>query len=176
MEDIYILEQSYKNPAKFTEIFNRYNKSFLKRAKIYLRSQNSTEDAVQNAFIKIYKYGKQFVLTGGDFKSWAYTILKNCINDELRKQIENAIPISDKLASVVTAEDDSEVRLNSDYLHSVIDKLSKDSADILKLHYIDGKPQKQIAKILGLSHSAVRVKIFRAKQDCIKIHKKIYNE
>ena len=60
MSDEEILELSYKKPARFGELFDRHYGRFMAIAKKTLRSRDDAEDAVQEAFIRIYKYGRKF--------------------------------------------------------------------------------------------------------------------
>ena len=43
----------------------------------------------------------------------------------------------------------------------------------LKLHFLDGMPQKEIATLEGISISAVKTRIYRAKREFKKVNKNI---
>jgi DNA-directed RNA polymerase specialized sigma24 family protein len=45
----------------------------------------------------------------------------------------------------------------------------------LKLHFLDGMPQREIAALEGISISAVKTRIYRAKREFKKVNSKINN-
>src|SRR3989344_6958278 len=73
-----ILRQSLRDPAQFKILVARYQDAFLRKAWGIVRKQEDAEDVVQETFVKIYRYGKNFEKRSGiQFKSWAYKILMN---------------------------------------------------------------------------------------------------
>jgi RNA polymerase sigma-70 factor (ECF subfamily) len=171
MSDEEILEASYKNPARFGEIFDRHSRRFLKIAKRSLRSPDDAEDAVQSAFVKIYKYGRTFSFERGKFSSWANSILKNCITDQIKKYERESVSLSPEMENMVASE---EVDPNRDrnYVEFVLKKLGKSSAEVLRLRYMLGHSFKQIGKMLNIKSGAARVRAYRAKKE----FEAIYNQ
>jgi len=166
-----ILEASYKKPSLFGELFERYNKQFLKLAVQSLSSEEEAEDAVQEAFVRIYKHGKNFLTTKGNFKAWSYTILKNCVNDSLRRRYEkSAIIISDELESTLATEDTFGQYESENYINSILSKMDRVTARILKLRFVLGKSFKEIGRLVGTTSGAARVKAYRAKKEFIAIY------
>src|SRR3990167_929061 len=73
-----ILRKSLRDPSQFKILVARYQEPFLRKAWGIVRKQEDAEDIVQEAFVKIYRYGANFQKRAGiQFKSWAYKILMN---------------------------------------------------------------------------------------------------
>ena len=169
MSDEEILKLSYSKPSLFNEIFDRYNKRFMKVAKKTLRSSADAEDAVQETFIRIYKYGQKFPERGGKFGPWASKIFKNCLTDQINKykktsfeltpEMENSIPdlnSYNNLGNGIFAE--------KSLTQFVLEKIDGTTAEILNLRFVLGKSFKEIAKTLNIKSGAARVRVYRSKK------------
>lgn len=183
MSDEQILELSYQRPSYFGELFDRHNKRFMRIAQKTLRSRDDAEDVVQEAFVRIYKYGKKFPANGGKFVPWANTILKNCIADQINKyknvtislteEIENVTPDSTQnefFAASTAGEPVSELE-NRNYIQFVLKKVGGATAEIINLRYVLGKSFKEIAKILNIKNSTARVRVHRSKKVFMEAYK-----
>lgn len=180
MSDEEILKISYKRPSRFRELFDRHNKRFLKVAQKSLRSRDDAEDAVQETFVRIYKYGKKFSAGNGKFGPWANTILRNCIADQINKYKNNALSISEEMENVIPDNSQLDYVLsNTGYVQFILDKVGGATAEIINLRYILGKSFKEIAKILNIKNSTARVRVYRSKKIFAQAYKKFdnnYNE
>jgi RNA polymerase sigma-70 factor, ECF subfamily len=176
MSDEEILKLSYKRPSRFRELFDRHNKRFLRIALRALRSRDDAEDAVQESFVRIYKYGKKFSSTGeGKFVPWANTILRNCIADQINKYKNSTVTMNEEIES--TAPDLIDLSQydstfgNASYVQFVLGKMDSTAAEIINLRYILGKSFKEIAKMLNIKNSTARVKVYRSKKVFAEVYK-----
>ena len=55
-----LLKRSLKNPRLFEILLARYEEAFLRKAYYILGTKEAAEDAVQDAFVKIYKNAGRF--------------------------------------------------------------------------------------------------------------------
>lgn len=166
MSDEEILKLSYKRPSYFGQLFDRHHKRFLKIAKRTLRSEDDAEDTVQEAFIRIYKYGKKFPQNGGKFVPWSNTILKNCLADQINKYKNATVALTPELEAVTPCLDQEEILNNSNqsYVQFVLHKIGGATAEILNLRYVLGKSFKEIARMLNIKNSTARVRVHRSKK------------
>lgn len=171
MSDQEILEQSYKNPKAFALLFDRHNKRLLSIAKRATGSKDEAEDIVQETFVRIYKHGKKFVDSKGDFRHWSNVIIKNCVVDYLRKREKSPVKLTDEMQAVLESEDEYSIRESNNYVTSVLSKLDAASAEILNWRFVFGKSFKEIARLLNITSGAARVRAMRAKKNFIEIHK-----
>src|SRR3989344_1434933 len=172
-----ILFLSVKKPALFEILINRYQTPFLNKVRSILGNREEIEDIVQETFVKIYLNASRFqVQEGASFKSWGYKILLNTTFSQyqklkkddgalvrVEKEIYEAFP--DKIDDVETY----------DYVASILSRMPSQLGRALKLHFLDGMPQKEIAAIEGISISAVKTRIYRAKKEFKKVNKNINN-
>src|SRR4051812_10245337 len=76
LSDAQILARVRREPELFVQLVRRYEAPFPRRARTILKSPEDAEEAVQDAFTKIYLYADKYVpQAGASFSSWAYTIL-----------------------------------------------------------------------------------------------------
>ena len=171
-KDEEILRLSYKNPARFGELFDRHNKRFLAIARKSLRTKEDAEDAVQETFVKMYKYGKKFSESGGSFRPWSNTILKNCIAGQINNYKKAHISLTDEMEAVLADTNRQEESMDKSYVEFVLNKMDQATTQVLKLRYFAGKSFKQIGQILNIRSGAARVRVYRAK----KIFEKYYKQ
>ncbi len=172
MSDKEILALSYNKPSAFGVLFDRYQRLFTASARKDSLSGDEIEDIVQETFVRIYKYGNSILKSDGNFKPWAYKILRNAINDHVTNK-KMAIPIDEFIENTHGSNTDWVDYESADYVQSILNNLDPLSAKILKMKYIFGKTTKQISRILGINDGAIRVKIHRARKNFVEIHKKL---
>jgi len=173
MSDEEILKLSYRRPYYFSELFDRHYKRFLATAQRTLRSRDDAEDAVQEAFIRVYKYGKKFPSNGGKFRPWASTILKNCMADQINKYKKANVTLTPEMEAVIPDPNNEEIFQNSDknYVQFVLNKIGGVAAEIINLRYILGKSFKEIAKTLHIKSGTARVIVHRSKKAFMQTYK-----
>jgi RNA polymerase sigma factor (sigma-70 family) len=141
-----------------------------------LRSKDDAEDAVQESFVRIYKYGKKFSeSSSGKFTPWANTILRNCIADQINKYKRSTVPINEVVENVAPDLADwsqyEKTFVNQGYVQFVLGKIDNTAAEIINLRYILGKSFKEIAKILNIKNTTARVRVYRSKKIFAKAYK-----
>ena len=90
LSDAEILARSQKEPELFAILVRRYESALLRRARLILFSPEDAEEAVQDAFTRMYLYADKYHLQqGATFSSWIYTILNRVAYTKYRtKKIE----------------------------------------------------------------------------------------
>lgn len=167
-----VLSRSLGKPHLFGTLINRYEEAFLRKALYILGNKEAAEDAVQDAFVKIYKNAQRFQpQPGAGFKSWAYRILVNTCFTEYKKRKRNGQflaeldPEIQELVADRGAGERREQELNRDEVESFLKELSPGLAEPMRLHFIEGKPHAAVAQSMGISEGAVRARVHRAKQE-----------
>lgn len=167
-----ILSRSFNKPHLFEALIDRYQEAFLRKAFYILGNREAAEDAVQDAFVKIYRNARRFVpVPGAGFKSWAYRILVNtCFTAYKKRKNEGQFladlePEIQELVADRGAGETRERELNRDEVESFLKELSPGLAEPMRRHFIEGKPHAEIAKKMDISEGAVRARVHRAKQE-----------
>lgn len=168
-----ILAMSVTNPDVFSVLVERYEEAFIRKAgQIVLNDPETARDIVQEVFVKIYLNAAKFkVQEGASFKSWGYKILINTCFTKYKKLKNERVFLNDldpEIQELVPSKaeiDSFEQKLDTDYVLSLISKLPVILGRALRLWSVEGKSQKDIAKIEGISLGAVRARIHRAKKE-----------
>ena len=177
LSDDEILARSQKEPDLFALLVRRYEAALLRRARTILKSPEDAEEAVQDAFTKMYLYADKYhPQEGARFSSWAYTILNRVAYTKYRtKSIERG-----KRAELLPEHYESLPDARAEFLEDLsvrneviaaLAKLPGAAAKILRLQFIEGKSQEEIAAAEDLSVPAVKTRIHRAK----KLFKQAYD-
>jgi RNA polymerase sigma-70 factor (ECF subfamily) len=171
-----ILIRSISRPWEFSEIVQRYQTPFLRKALSIVYNQADAEEIVQDTFTKIYINANRFVPTeGATFRSWAYRILINtactCYTKR-RKENERAIPLHPEIEQLLTEGDGQTVAITRDAVDRMLAKLPNHFSVVLRLHYIERWPQQAIAEELGESAGTIKVRVHRAKKALAKLASK----
>lgn len=178
LSDGEVLARSQKEPDLFVILVRRYEAPLLRRAKTILHSPEDAEEAVQDAFTRMYLYADKYqVQEGASFSSWAYTILNRVAYTKYRaKSIERG-----KRAELLPEHYESLPDAKAEFLEDLsirnevitaLAKLPEAASKLLRLQFIEGKSQEEIAKAENLSIPAVKTRIHRAK----KLFKQAYDE
>ena len=73
LSDVEVLALSRTSPEHFAILVTRYEAPLMRRARAILRSDEEAEEAVQDAFTRIYLYADRYqAQEGATFSSWAY--------------------------------------------------------------------------------------------------------
>ncbi len=166
-EELLVLSQ--QNPEVFAILVERYEDAFLRKARTIVFSKEDAEEVVQDTFTRIYVYANKYrTQEGARFSSWAYMILtrlaftryqklkkKNAATLTLDPEIYEQLP--DKESFLETFSVSNEVL-------TALAQLPETAARVLKLQYLEGKTQDEIATEEGSTVSAIKTRIHRAKK------------
>ena len=175
-EELFAL--SFSKPKLFELVVLRYEEAFLRKAKSIVRDDEVATDVVQDAFVKMYLYGRKYKpQEGARWSSWAYKILINtcfAYHQKLKKERNFSTAWSDEIEAVTPDESLEDTHgKDREYMISLIDRLPETFARILRLYVIDGKDYSQIASAENISVGAVKTRMHRAKAQLKKVAEKI---
>lgn len=168
--DEVILQSAQERPGLFSLLIDRYQPSFLRLATRVLRERGAAEDAVQEAFLKIYRYGRRFQPgENRKFSSWAYKIVLNTSITHYHKLRRRERPLPEE--GDPTA-DEARVRFREamldretgEVVRSVIEAMPSELGSLLRAYYLEDKPYKAIAAEEGITIGALKMKLFRARK------------
>src|SRR5690606_29396085 len=146
--DIYTIWETYKNDLKGY-------------AKKRVSDENDVDDIMQSVLIKITNYCEK-KNNVEHIKAWLYKITQNTIVDFYKKS-KRTIPNADfeHLNLQNYQEYDENIFV---WLHNFIDNLPTEYSEPLRLSDIEGEPHKKIAEQLGVTLSATKSRIQRARK------------
>ena len=120
------------------------------------------EDAYQNTMLKIFRYIHNFHMDSS-FKTWAYRIAFNesiSIKKTLKHEIES---VKDYAAYENKNNLDNEIEVEK-----LLNYVTEEERQILILKYTVELSDKEISEVIGISLSALKMRLSRAK---LKLHK-----
>ena len=172
LSDEALLEVSVKKPSAFEAIVARYQSQFLSRAQAVLRDRDRAEDVVQETFVRIYRFAPRFNGEQGNFRSWSLTILMNVARTHYSKTARDrghTAPLEpehyESLADNSIHAKEGNEAYEKEVMEKALARAPKETADILKLAFIEGLPHAEIAEKLGISTPAVKTRVHRAKAE-----------
>ncbi len=178
LSDAEVLARSRKEPELFAILVRRYEAPLLRRARTILRSPEDAEEAVQDAFTKMYLYADKYhAQEGASFSSWMYTILNRVAYTKYAAQKK----AWEKTATLEPEHYESLPDARAEFLEDLsirdeviaaLSRLPETAARLLRLQFIEGKTQEEIAAKEDLSIPAVKTRVHRAK----KLFKQAYDE
>jgi RNA polymerase sigma-70 factor (ECF subfamily) len=178
LTDLEVLRRSQKEPELFALLVRRYEGALLRRARKILWSPEDAEEVVQDAFTKMYLYADRYQpQEGATFASWAYTILNRVAYTKYvakRKEGDQRAELEPEHYESLPdarAEFIEDLTIRNEVL-AALAKLPQAAAKILRLQFIEGKTQEEIAQSENLSIPAVKTRVHRAKS----LFKKVYDE
>ncbi len=178
LSDGAVLARVEKEPKLFSILVRRYESALLRRARTILSSPEDAEEAVQDAFTKMYLYAHSYhEQEGASFSSWAYMILNRVAYTKYRArgvergrraelEPEHYESLPDSHAEFI-----EDLSIRNEVIMALA-KLPETASKILRLQFIEGKTQEEIATSEKLSIPAVKTRVHRAK----KLFKQAYDE
>jgi len=144
----------------FKQFYDMYENYAIRTAKAITRNDEHAKDAVQEAFIRVYRNISSYNSTL-PFDAWFYRILVNECYRILSKEKKNT-PIDTS-----TMENKEQLREHSKENLSDLYSMIQNMADIYRipilLKYIKGFSEKEIATILDLNQNTVKSRLFNGR-------------
>ncbi|MDB4992081.1 MAG: hypothetical protein JWL75_326 [Parcubacteria group bacterium] len=164
-----VLSASRELPDAFTILVERYEAAFLRRAKHILHSHEDAQEVVQDTFTRIYLYADKYeAQAGAQFSSWAYTILTRlCFTryQKLKKDSGRMLALEpeafERLPDTQSFLD--ELSIKNEVLNA-LSRVPESCARLLRLQFLEGKTQEEIALLEGSTVPAIKTRVFRAKK------------
>ena len=157
------LEQTIE---KYSDLIYRTN--FL-----ILRNPHDAEDVMQETFIKYMRTDVEF-RDEEHKKAWLLKVSQNKCKDMLRFHKVHAYISYEEIQEYIISDDFVDV----EDIEEVIDiaKLSYKYKTVILIHYIEGYSVKETAEILGITETAVKSRLKRAREKLKGTFEKVYKE
>ncbi len=163
-----VVRMKESDPRAFSLFTSKYEKYVFMRCLNYVKDRNVAEDLMQEIFIKVFMQISKF-REEAKFSAWLYTIIHNTCIDHLRKtkiNIHKLITeeLVDELIDVVDYDEELPEELSIEILETLLDQLTPEGKLIILLKYKEKHPIRDIQETMGLSESAVKMRLKRAKE------------
>ena len=172
----YIAEVLGGNPESFAPLVEKYKQLAFSISVKITKNREDAEEAAQDAFIKAYRSLESFK-GGATFKTWFFRIVYTTAISKVRGKQNYQVSFEDRQLSdrELMETENSIGQLSADersaHLHKAMDELDPNERTILNLYYFEDLPVDEIAIIMDLSASNVKIKLFRSRK---KLYERLY--
>lgn len=144
------------NRDAFISLVKHFEESLYRMANSILGKDEDVADALQETILKAYQ-SIHALREPKFFKTWIFRILINQCNTIL----------AGRSRTVVYSEAQEPSSPSKDYdnvdLREAVDRLDEQQRIVILLHYFEDLPVRQIASVLNISESAVKMRLSRAR-------------
>lgn len=164
----FVLQFNNDNDKAFlSDLYEKYERKLFYAAFKICGNQWMAEDAVHDTFCKAAQHFEYIsALSERRTAAWLITVCKNSVMDILRRE-SRYVPPPDNLSDV--SAETPETQFAYKELVQAIKALPDFQRTLLELKYVEGRSHQEIADAFGLSNTAVRLRILRAKQALAKL-------
>lgn len=124
----------------------------------YTKNLDESQDIIQNAFIKLINKSKVFKSLNHE-KYWLIRVTINECRDLLRKKAKYKNIDDNSIDSLINYEDDKKLHIIAELVKKLPDKYKS----VIILFYYDNQSIDTISKAIGISKSAVKKRLERAR-------------
>ncbi|WP_299012131.1 sigma-70 family RNA polymerase sigma factor [uncultured Polaribacter sp.] len=167
------------NADLFATLYDRFSTVVYNKCYGFSKSRQEAEDLMQDIFVSLFVKLRSFK-GNSKFSTWLYSFTYNhCVNYVQRssyKKNEKVTVVTDVIQEQSTADEDDEkslLDLKSSKLAKALTILDPCDKMILLMKYQDDKSIKELAGLLNLGDSAVKMRLKRAKAKVIKIYQSL---
>jgi RNA polymerase sigma-70 factor (ECF subfamily) len=158
----------------FDELVERYQLRLFRFAYRLLRDRAEAEDAVQETFVRAYRALNAYS-PDGFFSSWIYRIALN----ECRRRMRGyrptvAIELAPPARNLPDPQQSILARERHRFVREALDTLPEHYRLVMVLFYFEELSVEEIAHTLGISVSAVKVRLHRGRERLAKILEQEY--
>lgn len=174
-----ILEEEER--ALLEILYDRYATKVYYKCLGILGDKNIAKDLAHDVMVKVFLNIAKFRGTS-QFSSWVYSITYNQCMDHIRKRkrIPQESLNTEDFQYLSTEEIELENKVLEDLkltqLEQLLDQLKPDDKMILLMRYQDSFSTKQIAEILSISESAVKMRLKRSRDKLAEQLKELQDE
>ena len=147
----------------FERLYEEHGARMKSIARNLLGSEPEAEDAVQDAFLKVYRGLGRFH-GGSAFSTWVYRILVNVCYDRLRGRRRRQIverPMPARIALAPAGETDHPLRLS---IEAGLSRLEERERAVFLLCEVEGFSHREASEILEVSEGSSRALLFKARR------------
>ncbi len=164
-----IMQAIAGNQNAYADLVKRHQRFVFTLALRFAKRREDAEEIAQDTFVKAYRSLTSFQKQA-KFSTWLYSIVYTTSMTFLRKKrlITSSIDDENNFLQIENSGsfdiNNAENKSRSFYLNEAIQQLLPDDAIIITLFYKAEQSLEEIAKVLGMEATTVKVKLFRARQ------------
>lgn len=147
---------SRKSESEISRILSAYGDMLYRTAYLLLGNPHDVQDVLQEVLIRYMEKSPAFASQDHE-KAWLLRVTSNCCKDCLRFRRRHSYIDLEQIQEYLPAPKDQR-------LMQELYALPAQWKTVLLLHYFEGYPVREIARITGLSENAVKKRLQRARE------------
>lgn len=151
--------------ADFLHMIMPFKDKLYRLAKRLLVSNEEAEDATQEVLLKLWT-NKKKITTFKNVEAFAMTMTKNYCLDKLKsKQASNLKLVHSNYRDEKTSlQKEVELKDSVSLVHQILEQLPEQQKIIIQLRDVEQYDFEEIAKVVGMNPTAIRVALSRARK------------
>ncbi len=145
------------------ELYDRFGRPAYGLALRILRDEALAEDAVQEAFLALWRTAARFVPERGKASTWILTLVHRRAVDLVRREEHrraDALEHAPEPESLDTVEEEAWLRLQRERVQDALRKLPDQQREAIELAYYGGFTQSELAERLGQPLGTIKSRMF----------------
>lgn len=159
--------------AAFEQLVLKYQKGVISTAYRYTGNPSAAEELAQDVFLRVFRAASTYK-PDARFSTWLFTIVRNvCSNFRTREgRQDRQTDAEEETAYIAEKSENPERRMlrreRERKIRAAIEKLPESLRLPLILHQFQQMQYEEIAQVMDISLTAVKVRIYRARQALIE--------
>lgn len=141
--------------ALFDRVYETYGPSLYRFCLLQMKNPADAEDVLQDVFVKRLYQAPRFKSPEHE-RSWLYRVALNLCRDQWRRSRRSALPLE---AAAGVSLPPAELSLLDQ-----VSNLPEKQRTVLHLHYYQGYNLQEIARLLGVTVPAVKMRLKRGRE------------
>jgi RNA polymerase sigma-70 factor (ECF subfamily) len=142
----------------FEILYRRYARPVFALAQRRLGDAGRAEDALQEAFVSVWRSASTYRPERGTATTWLYTVARNAIADRGRRRQEPPVEPSDQPSSEAGPDEQAEREWLRWRVHSALERLGENERELIVLAYWGDHSQSEIADRLDIPLGTVKTR------------------
>jgi RNA polymerase sigma-70 factor, ECF subfamily len=161
-DEALVLLAARSEEAALAELYDRYGRVAYGLALRIVRDPALAEDAVQEAFLVVWRTAPRFVPERGKASTWILTLVHRRAVDAVRREQRRRAESLERAPepAVGGVEEDAWLRLQRERVQAALRRLPDAQREALELAYYGGFSQSELAERLGQPLGTIKSRMF----------------
>ena len=161
-DEALVLLAARSEQSALAELYDRYGRPAYGLALRVLRDDTLAEDAVQEAFMSLWRTAPRFVPERGKASTWILTLVhRKAVDIVRREQVRRTDAlVADAGDQANAADEEAWLRLQRERVQNALRQLPDQQREAIELAYYGGFTQSELAERLGQPLGTIKSRMF----------------
>jgi len=161
-DEALVLLAARSEQSALAELYDRYGRPAYGLALRILRDETFAEDAVQEAFMSLWRTAPRFVPERGKASTWILTLVhRKAVDIVRREQVRRTDAlVEDAGEHAHAADEEAWLRLQRERVQNALRQLPDQQREAIELAYYGGFTQSELAERLGQPLGTIKSRMF----------------